>query len=213
MPMPLRPQSPVQPRYRGRMMPPQMHHGGNPYGQYNYQPQIMGQMTRSGGNKGGGLLAKILGRGNQQPSGMSGILPSMSRSAPSTGGASGILKSLANPETLNGFLNNTQNVLKTAQQLGPVIQQYGPLIRNLPSLWKLYRGLKDAGSDTEIEDVEGNSTEEAEEISINDTEFTEIAPHLEEPSSLNKKHTKRTNSTSKHVDINKQRQSTPKLYI
>jgi hypothetical protein len=212
MPMPLRPHNSVHPRYSGRMMPPQIHHGGNPYGQFNYHPQMMGQMTRNGGNKGGGLLAKILGRGNQQPSGMSGILPSVSRSTPASGGATGILKSLANPETLNGLLNNTQNVLKTAQQLGPVIQQYGPLIRNLPSLWKLYRGLKDAGSENETEaQEETNGLDDEVEISIENQDLTEINPIINEQQTT----TKKSPAYRPHLSTktNNQRQSTPKLYI
>ena len=46
-----------------------------------------------------------------------------------------------------GFLNNTQQVLKTAQSIGPMVQQfqqYGSLVKNIPAMWKLYRGLKNS---------------------------------------------------------------------
>ena len=56
----------------------------------------------------------------------------------------GLLKSLTNPGTINSFLTNTQKVLTTAQQVGPLVNQYGPIVKNLPMMWKLYRGLKDA---------------------------------------------------------------------
>ena len=56
----------------------------------------------------------------------------------------GLLKSLTNPGTINSFLTNTQKVLNTAQQVGPLVNQYGPIVKNLPMMWKLYRGLKDA---------------------------------------------------------------------
>ena len=42
------------------------------------------------------------------------------------------------------FLTNAQKVLSTAQQVGPMVQQYGPIVKNLPMMWKLYCGLKDA---------------------------------------------------------------------
>lgn len=218
MPMPLRPQSPMQPRYSPRMMP-QRYHGQMPYGQFNYHPQMQMQMPmqrpmmRNGGKKEGGLLAKILGRGNQQ-AGVSGIMPSMNRSA-SSGGA-GILKSLANPDTLNGFLNNTQTVLKTAQQLGPVFQQYGPLVRNLPSLWKLYRGLKDATSDTEEnENTTETETESNQMESLDDNELIEIDPIVDEKktSRSSKNKTKNVAVEGNHSTFNKNNRSVPKLYI
>ncbi|WP_210365959.1 VrrA/YqfQ family protein [Bacillus sp. REN3] len=103
-------------------------------------PQMMGKGTQQ--RQGGGLLAKILGKGGGgNNAGMSSFLGAGGASRTSSGG--GLLKSLTNPGTINGFLNNTQQVLKTAQQISPMVQQYGPLVRNLPSMWKLYKGLKD----------------------------------------------------------------------
>ena len=127
-----------------------------------------GQMTpRMGGRnqrsrQGGGLLSKILGKGNSQRNGAPGLLsggnPAAARGAGSGGG---ILKTLADPSALNGFLTNTQKVLSTAQQFGPMIQQYGPLVRNLPSMWKLYRGLKDL-PDADEQTVETETNEPIE---------------------------------------------------
>ncbi len=72
------------------------------------------------------------------------------------------MKNIMNPGSLNGFLNNTQQVLRGAQQMGPMIQQvrqYGPLVKNLPAMWKLYRGLSAAESTEE----ESADTEEITE--------------------------------------------------
>ena len=69
-------------------------------------------------------------------------------------GGGGLLQSLSGSGGgggLVGFLNNTQQVIKTAQAIGPMVQQYGPLVRNLPALWKLYRGMKDSPNTTEEE--------------------------------------------------------------
>jgi len=57
-----------------------------------------------------------------------------------------------NLDTISRFLGQTQQVLGTVQQMAPMIQQYGPLIKNLPSLWKLYREMKDIGEDEKSEE-------------------------------------------------------------
>ncbi|WP_257391866.1 YqfQ family protein [Mesobacillus jeotgali] len=118
----------------------------NPYGPGPMMPpgQMPGMRARPGRSRqGGGLLSKILGRGNSQQTGAAGLFSGGNTAARGAGTGGGILKTLSNPSSLNGFLTNTQKVLNTAQQFGPMIQQYGPLVRNLPSMWKLYRGLKD----------------------------------------------------------------------
>jgi hypothetical protein len=216
MPMPLRQHPPMQQGYGPRMMPQmqqQRYYGGMPYGGFNHPPQMAKpMMTRNNGNgernQGGGLLAKILGRSKQQ-GGVPGTLSSMNRAAPSgTGGAGGLLQSLTNPDALNGLLNNTQTVLKTAQQLGPVFQQYGPLVRNLPSLWKLYRGLKDASNENE-------ENESTENDPILDDEIVEIKPSIEDRPVNPAGRKRKPDSSDEHKEsylLNNKR-STPKLYI
>lgn len=101
----------------------------------------MGSMMRGAPQMrqgGGGLLAKLMGGGQAR-----GAAGTASRAAGTGGsGAGGILKALSNPTAINGFLSNTQKVLNTAQQVGPMVQQYGPLVKNIPAMWKLYKGLK-----------------------------------------------------------------------
>ncbi|RID83973.1 hypothetical protein D1970_14540 [Mesobacillus zeae] len=111
----------------------------------------MGRRARQGG----GLLARLLGRGN--PSGGMASFPGAG-AAGRTGG--GLLQAFANPGSINGFLANTQQVLRTAQTFGPMVKQYGPLVRNLPSMWKLYRELKNAPDhDSEGQDNEDKGAE------------------------------------------------------
>ena len=52
------------------------------------------------------------------------------------------------------MLNNTQRVLQAAEQFTPMIQQYGPIVKNLPSIWKLMRAFSssDTSSDTKKRD-------------------------------------------------------------
>lgn len=120
-------------------------------------PQMMARGSQR--SQGGGLLAKLFGKGGSASNGGSGLLAAgkgMARGASSSGG---ILKTLADPTAISGFLSNTQQVLKTAQQFGPMIQQYGPLVRNLPSMWRLYKGLKN------MPDAEEDSGEQPTEDS------------------------------------------------
>ncbi|MCM2531615.1 YqfQ family protein [Neobacillus pocheonensis] len=93
---------------------PMMGPGSNPFGGRNpLMGQMMGrpqQMSRGGG----GLLSKILGRGNQA-AGVRGLGGIQGAGRAATGGGGGLLQSLSNPSGISSMLNNTQQVLKTAQ--------------------------------------------------------------------------------------------------
>lgn len=92
--------------------------------------RMMGRNPQS--RQGGGLLSKILGKGSRgQGNGFSGLIPGGGNEPARGASGGGIMKTLTDPTALNGFLTNTQKVLNTAQQFGPMIQQYGPLVRNL----------------------------------------------------------------------------------
>lgn len=146
-----RPRNPFQ----GGMPPNQMMHPmqgrpPNPMGMMQRQPMRgpqsggLGAAARGGNERGGGgLLSRILGGGSQARGAASAASAAGSRAVGSTGaGGSGILQTLTNPGAINGFLSNTQKFLNTAGQFGPMVQQYGPMVKNIPSMWKLYRGLK-----------------------------------------------------------------------
>jgi hypothetical protein len=142
-----------------QMMAPYGHNGlmmgFGPQHQMNGGGSMMGQMGRGQGRKnGGGLLSKILG-GKKQGNQVSGPrgLQTANRAAPNrSGGVGSILQTLSNPDSLTGFLTNTQQVLKTAQSFGPMIQQYGPIVKNLPMMWKLYKGFKDLPTEEKSEE-------------------------------------------------------------
>ena len=122
-------------------MPPQSYHSYRPYNRMPSGNPMMARQRPPQQRGGGGLLSRLFnqgGRGNQpniQPFGGFG-----QQQAVRSG--SGLIKTLTNPTTINGFLTNTQKVLSTAQQVGPLVQQYGPIVKNLPMMWKLYRGFK-----------------------------------------------------------------------
>ncbi len=149
-PRPFGGQQQAMPPYGGygpMMRYPQNFTGGRP---------MMGQtMGRGQGRRnGGGLLSKILG-GKKQGNQMGAFrgLQTASRAVPNgSRGVGSILQTLSNPDGLTGFLNNTQQVLKTAQSIGPMIQQYGPIVKNLPMMWKLYKGFKDMPTEEKSEE-------------------------------------------------------------
>lgn len=144
-----------------RMSPPPFgpRFGNSPGNPFMGVPPQMRQ--RPGG---GGLLSKLFGgrlnrNPSQVPSGFRGFGPT----AATQGGGGSLIKSLTNPGSINSFLTNTQKVLNTAQQVGPLVQQYGPIVKNLPSMWKLYRGLKDA-PEFKKESKTSNETENTSEV-------------------------------------------------
>ena len=116
-----------------------------PMGQAQYNMGPMVGHSQPTARQGGGILSRLLGQGTQRGgAGMPNLnLGNAAASTTRASGGGGVLQTLTNPGAINGFLNNTQQALKAAQSFGPMIQQYGPMVRNLPSMWKLYRGLKD----------------------------------------------------------------------
>jgi hypothetical protein len=167
--MPPRQQMPFNPNYFGQQpfQPMGGMRGPGPSG-FGRMRQSGMQGNFQGGQRSGGLLSKLLNKGNSSQAAASQFNPlqgaaGFQRSAQAGGGS--FLKNLMNPGSINGFLNNTQSVLKTAQQVGPMfqqVQQYGPLVKNLPAMWKLYRGLSAAETekDESIDDIEDIKEEE-----------------------------------------------------
>lgn len=186
-----RPRGPYQGGMNPYRMNPMMSRG-------NYPPMQRMQMgMRPGrGQRGGGLLARLLGGSNQR-SGMN-FMSGAGRAMGSTGNMAGgsILKSITNPNAISGFLSNTQKVLNTAGQIGPIVQQYGPLVRNLPAMWKLYRGLKDLPSTTDEE----TEKEENSENPLNST--------IKESTTI-----ENSDSDAQVKRPKQQKTSVPKLYI
>jgi hypothetical protein len=164
---------------------PRMHPGY--YRQMPLQQPPMSHMNFRGQapmrqRQGGGLLAKLLG-GRQRGAVRNNLLGGMAGQNAARGPS--ILQSLTNPASINGFLTNTQKVLNTAQQIGPLVQQvqqYGPIVKNLPAMWRLYRGLKnipDANTDEETETKTNTQTkahsEKHHSAAKEDTENTDFS--------------------------------------
>ncbi|MFW0780503.1 VrrA/YqfQ family protein [Rossellomorea marisflavi] len=170
------------------------------------------QMSGGQPGKKKGLLSKLFkkgeNRGGGTPEGGAGLLEQFTRSVSDSGmdrspqAAGGILQGLMNPGNIGSFLTNTQQVLQTAQQLGPMVSQYGPMVKNIPALWKLYRGLKDVTGD---EETNADAEEASPQPKDQDSEETVETPALDEESEpappVRPKAPRKTG------------QSSPKLYI
>lgn len=175
--------------------------GGSPM----MRQQMMGRQR--GRRSNGGLLSKILGGKNQgaRTGGFRSIQSAGRSASGGSGGMGSILQTLSNPESLSGILNNTQQVLKTAQSIGPMIQQYGPLVKNIPMMWKLYKGFKDLPSG---ETTEENTSESPfmEEESVPEQTMREEESAPEE--------TFREENVQTEAPVQRRRRhSVPKLYV
>lgn len=180
-----------------RFAPPQARNGMNPgFGFRQGQGNQQQQPTSSGG-----LLSKLLGKNKNKAPSNPFAPPSATGQATRGGaagaGAGGILETLKNPGALSGMLANTQKVLQAAEQVTPMIQQYGPIVKNIPSMWKIYQGLKSSGSTDSTEETPKETVENTTDPLKENTAVTEDIVQD------NKPRKKRTT----------QGDSSPKLYI
>lgn len=195
-----------------RMMPPGIG-GRNPMMGMNRMPRNP-MMNLMGGppqlNRSGGFLSRLFGRGN--PGG--GFNPFMGMPAAGRAAGGSMFPSGGNPGGLGGlanFLNNTQQVIKTAQTIGPMVQQYGPIIRNLPAMWKLYRGLKNVPDQPEKETESPAKERKKQPKTAN--ERSESSSEREEKQTLNKRNYLSQRKENEAIGESKKGASIPKLYI
>lgn len=120
-----------------------------------------------GAQRGGGFLAKLLGSGAGAPQAGMNMLGPVGKSA-----------------GIGGFLSNTQNVMKTINTVGPMVQQYSPMLRNVPAMLRIFR--------------EFNNLEDADPQQVQ-----QVQPEIDPPIS---------NEPIKE-DKPVQKKSIPKLYI
>ncbi|MBB6284834.1 VrrA/YqfQ family protein [Geobacillus subterraneus] len=145
----------------------------------------------------GGLLARLFSRG-QTPA-----------AAPSPWGLPLLQNAAANTATAAntsggfiGMLNNVQKMLGIAQNVMPMVQQYGPLIRNLPAMIRIFRELKSA-------DEEEGETKPTESASAKETKQKPAAQAAKKRSVPQAKHETPQEKQTPAAP----RPSTPKLYI
>ncbi len=87
-----------------------------------------------------GVLQKILRRGSRGA--QTGARAALPASSSSSGGVS-----------LLDMLNHTQSALRAAESFMPMVQEYGPMVKNLPSMFKMMKALKDINFDENDEET------------------------------------------------------------
>ncbi|GAE30696.1 VrrA/YqfQ family protein [Halalkalibacter hemicellulosilyticus] len=125
-----------------------MHQFGPPFGSIPMQSAMTGNMIPptppstfpgsaagslfsggGGGGFGGGLLSRLFGLGGGASQTMGGLM------------GSGLSSATGSGMNLTTMLTNAQRIVGLTQQVMPMVQQYGPLIRNMPMIWKIMRSL------------------------------------------------------------------------
>ncbi len=102
-------------------------------------------------------------------------------------------------------LGNIQQVLKMAQSAAPIVQQYGPMVKNLPMMINMIKAFNESESTEEVEDGDKDPVFEDEEkakVKVNEKEnLHKIESSIKQPK-------KPAKAVKKEDGI-----STPKLYI
>lgn len=165
------------------------------------------QPTQSGV---GGLLSRLLGGGGGSTQSLP--MPPGSFQGMQAGGfggaerAGGMLTNLLQGSSqggmdMMGMVQNVQKVMQAADTIKPMVQQYGPMVKQLPEMIALFKEYKNS-SNTEDEETDvSEETESNEEVS----NVTKKAP----PPKAKKKSTK----SSSKANINHTSKSKPKLYV
>ena len=200
-------------------------------------PFQRGEMMPPNGGK-NGLLSKLFKKqknNNAMPANPFSLPSNSARNAAGAAAATasaatggGIIQNLINPANLTTMLNNTQSVLQAAESLTPYVQQYGPLIKNIPAMWKAYRGLQSENENSMstqptmpmeeppmrehmIRPEPHMYQEQVMESSIQDLKPIRIKPRKPKIKPTVVAHSESSSSHSRHVW--RKGESTPKLFI
>lgn len=155
------------------------------------QQRTAPQPQRASGGGLSGVLQKILNRGGR------GAQTAARAALPASSSASGGV-------SLLDMLNHTQSALRAAESFMPMVQEYGPMVKNLPSMLKMMKALKDINFDEEDEeaapDTEAKDKDEEKDKSKEDDKTL---------SSIQKEE----KALAKHKLKKKSGESLPKMYI
>ncbi|AZV44414.1 hypothetical protein BAOM_3805 [Peribacillus asahii] len=151
-----------------------------------------------------GLIGRLLGKSKQKaaPQNLFATPSQGKQETRSNNSGGGIMETLRNPEGITNLLNNTQKVLQAAEQFTPIVQQYGPMIKNLPSMWNIIQAFSSNDND--------KKEEPKQEENISKETVTEI-PTEESPKSTAEQTAQQ--KMEKKPKPKKKKTSGPKLYI
>ncbi|WLR60567.1 YqfQ family protein [Guptibacillus hwajinpoensis] len=169
------------------------------------------QPQQTGG--GGGLLSRFLGGGAPQGSqGLPtppGAFPAMQRGTiPGLPQQAGMLSRILpgagqGGMDMMGMIQNVQKVMQAADTIKPMVQQYGPMVKQLPEMIALFKEYQKSSGSSEEDETEDEVEEKPKKQKKNPKKKT-----TKKPTGVKAK--KRTKSTSSNeISI----KSKPKLYV
>jgi len=183
---------------------------------------MMGTPMPQGGAGGGGigrLLSGLFNRGGSAAStaanstgGMMGpgaFMPNSMSGLGTLGNAANALSSASSgTRGILGTIQNIQKVVQVGQQIMPMVQQFGPLVKNVPAMINMVKSIAAATDDKEaeetVEETAVDENEETEEVtSSNEEGEADITPKETANPSKSK------NKTTQQKSINN-REFTPK---
>lgn len=107
---------------------------------------------------------------------------------------------------LSKTLENVQQVLRVIESATPIVQQYGPMIKNLPAMYRMMKAFKDINLEEEDDTVESKNDDD---LQFDFEEFEESEEYEGSPNDVI--------SSDDHVEDRRYRsqkgQSIPKLFI
>ena len=136
---------------------------------FPHQPMMMNRSS-------GGLLSRLFGgRAQSIPS-----MPNASR----MGSLLSNVQNVTNPSSISSMMTNVQKILKVAESVGPMVQQYGPVVKNIPAMFKIYKALKSDDTNEEgTEEVKIVSEEANDENPFDVDALNELEAEFIEPPS------------------------------
>ena len=136
---------------------------------FSQQPMMMNRPS-------GGLLSRLFGGRKAQS------IPNMTN-ASRMGSLLNNVQNVTNPSSISSMMTNVQKILKVAESVGPMVQQYGPVVKNIPAMLKIYKALKsDDTSEEETETIKIVNEETNDGNSFDEDAFNELeAEFIENP--------------------------------
>ncbi|WP_053219476.1 VrrA/YqfQ family protein [Virgibacillus senegalensis] len=140
------------------------------------------------------------------------------------GGLSGLLQRFTQPSAVSQFpatggskwmstLGNVQQALKMAQSAMPVIQQYGPMVKNIPMMINMLKAFNDDDSDEADKEADEETDESAEYEEVSSEDETERIEIEQENLYKMEAVDKQSRKKAKKFRSVQSGDSVPKLYI
>ena len=123
---------------------------------------------------------------------------------------------LGGDTSFSGVIGHMQKAVQTAQQVTPMIQQYGPIVRNFPSLYRIFKAVNndDAANEkkNKTKDTNTKKNSEIKQLS-NNQEMNNRSDRKQDEIPSSESSTDNNLRLNKPVKHSSKQQSRPKLFI